>query len=102
MESGPTFTPPCFCRDFREAGVAVGPDSNVAPMLVLVRKWSKAYMMASSSAIERAVMAKNSGILAESLEGLNEQKLGKPLTKKKEGYHLLKISDLKELFKKEN
>jgi hypothetical protein len=57
-------------------------------------------MMASSSAIERAVMAKNSGILAESLEDLNEQKLGKPLTKKKEGYHLLKISDLKELLKK--
>ena len=101
LEYGPTFTPPCFCRDFREAGVAVGPDSSAAPALKLVRQMAMSYIRASSGEIERAVMARNLGMLEDSVEDFNEQKPGKPLPRAKlGGYHSLKIPDLKNLLKK--
>ena len=90
-----------FCRDYREGGVAVGPDSKVASALLQVRNLSNSYMRLQNGKIEDAVMAKQLQFLAGSVDELVEEKQGKTFSKDKlDGYHRQKVVDLKDMLKR--
>ncbi len=57
----------CFCKDYREGGIAVGPDSKVPCALRQVRVMASNYMKLSCASIERAVMATSDDLLADSV-----------------------------------